>query len=166
MRFLIIAVVLIIFITNVHAQKPLKRYLNHAESNWGSYTLVFVSGTANGTMDVLQFKYQKSVFPRNGDKLLGLSEQWWNPDLSWTNKYKNWPIDQRAAWPGAKTWSSFLTDGWHANQTLYLKTGQIAIITYKAPPKKSEWWFYLLDAAAYSLLFSAGWHLSNEVLIK
>jgi hypothetical protein len=152
---------------NTYAQKPVKRYLNHAKENWGSYALVFTSGTANGTMDVLQFKYQKSVFPSESDeKFLGLSEKWWNPDLSWQNKYKDWPADQRAAWPGAKTWSVWATDGWHASKTLSLKTGQIAVVVYKPPPKKSEWWFYVLDAVAYSILFSSGWHLSNELLIR
>ena len=65
----------------------------------------------NAIMDVLAFKFKRSVF-RN------MNEQYWNPAKSWRNKYKNKMAYQGAAFPGSTTTLSFVTDAWHLFQML------------------------------------------------
>lgn len=91
--------------------------------------LMLLAGATNGVMDTLQFHYGQSVFPTDpGEKLLGGSRQYWDPKVSWENKYKNYPDDQRPAFPFSKTALVFLTDGWHLFQFLMLTAFQLAVI--------------------------------------
>ena len=130
-------------------------YWQHLWSNKWSFSLSIVSGYADGTADVLRDKYSSSVFKN-------ANEQFWNPSVSWVNKYKDWPTDTRAAFPGSKTWLVWMTDGWHLSKTIHLKSIQGAILTYNRPKHKRWWW--LADFAIHSISFSAGWHLANKIL--
>ena len=42
--------------------------------------LYCLSGICDAVIDTLQFHYSKSIFTK-------YNEQWWNPAISWTNKY-------------------------------------------------------------------------------
>lgn len=83
----------------------------------------------NGVMDTLQFHYDTSIFPRAKDEtFLWGDRQYWDPDLSWENKYKDWPLDPRPAFPGATTWLVGLTDGWHLAQTAMFSCFILAVL--------------------------------------
>lgn len=71
-----------------------------------------------GIADTLQFHFMDSVFNR-----VGLRPRFWNPKLSWENKYKRdksghliQPLTPR--FPGSTTFLVFLTDGWHLFEAL------------------------------------------------
>lgn len=172
-----ITLLLILLSATLNAQ-----YFQHLKRQVAPVSLWYVSGLFDGAADMMRDKYSVSVFPQDNELLLGRSRQFWNPYESWTNKYRNWPTDTRAAWPGAKTWSVSLSDGWHLSKTLHLKAAQAASVMYQPPIEynwlpsyegqepptriKPKWWWKLADAAIMSLSFSAGWHTSELLLIR
>ena len=67
--------------------------------------LVAISGIFEAVMDKLQFHYGKSIFK------MYKKQQYWNPKLSWTNKYKD---DLKTPkFLCSTTCLVFLTDAWH-----------------------------------------------------
>ncbi len=71
------------------------------------YILLFaLSGLAEAIMDTLQFHYGKSIFKN-------FKQEFWDPSISWKNKYKD---GEPAAGPkfwGSTTFFVGITDGWH-----------------------------------------------------
>jgi len=84
--------------------------------------LIFIALAAicNAIMDVLQFHYENSIFCKTNDMPHSKRNQYWNPEISWLNKYiggddtkglrKIWFMDYPA----------FLTDGWHLFKSLMI----------------------------------------------
>lgn len=80
--------------------------------------LVLMAGMANGLMDDIQFHYSESVVSQ-------WDEQFWNPEISWKNKYA---IDDhgalirplKARFFGSTTFLVSITDGWHLLKFIFL----------------------------------------------
>ena len=70
--------------------------------------LLFISAVAKAIMDKLSFHYSSSVFPK-----LTKAENFWNPQFSWRNKYKNGDSKQGEKFLGSSTIFVGLTDAWH-----------------------------------------------------
>lgn len=109
--------------------------------------LVFSSGIFEGVMDHLQFHYDGS-------------DPFWQPDISWKNKYRNRDPAQGMTFRGR--YMVFTTDGWHLmkfgrNATLF------AAITIKMSEKK-KWYVYLAEGAAYWAINRAGFNVSYKLL--
>jgi hypothetical protein len=68
----------------------------------------------------LQFHYNESYFVR-------LNPKFWDPQISWTNKYKNNDPKQGEKFFGSTTFLVMLSDGFHFFQTLFLTCIFIAI---------------------------------------
>jgi hypothetical protein len=66
-----------------------------------------IAAVSESIMDTLQFHYYNSIFKSFKNELF------WNPEISWKNKYKNGnPLDgERFLF--SKTLFVGLTDGWH-----------------------------------------------------
>lgn len=78
---------------------------------------IILAGCANGIMDTLQFHYAKSKWAR-------LNPLFWNPSISWKNKYKtdkegNLLEPLRPKYPGSTTWLVWTTDAWHLFKFIY-----------------------------------------------
>lgn len=119
--------------------------------------LSFLAGLADGTRDVLSFRYTQSVFPQTADEqLLGGNEQYWNPALSWRNKWAGGDPAQGEAFPlssGALVW---LTDGWHLMQFIMLTAFQLAIALPVVRLLRLRWWWVIIALVPLKLAFSAG----------
>lgn len=89
------------------------------------YLLIFISGVAKACMDTLQFHYYNSKFDN------GKLNEFLNPQFSWKNKYKNGDKEQGERFFGSTTIFSFLTDGWHLFQSIFLTTLFASIVLYK-----------------------------------
>jgi len=162
MKALLLNIALLLALPTLNAQ-----YWQHVKDNALSYSFMFTGGLANGVSDALQHKYSRTAFPqREGEELFGLERDFYDPDISWVRKYKNWPEDKRPRYPGAKTWLVWTTDAWHLSKTVQLKSMQIAVITYRPAKGRSKWWWFIADVGLQSLCFSAGFHLSQELIIK
>jgi len=102
-----------------------------------SVILMILAGILNSCMDVLQFKYQNSIFK------FWKSQQWIDPSKSSQNK---WKYDEFGMWTGEKFFGSstflvFLTDFWHLCKFLMLLSISAAIIFYTP---LVNWWIDIL----------------------
>ena len=88
-----------------------------------SYSFIILASIFNAVMDILQYKYSQSVFNN-------LSNKWWNPKISWKNKYKNGLKEQGPAFVGSTTIFVFITDAWHFFKTLMIMSFIFSVIFY------------------------------------
>jgi len=76
-----------------------------------------LAGMFKGFMDALRFHYRESFFRKFKN------EQFWNPKISWVNKYNRILFDEGMKVPkftGSTTYFVWLTDGFHLLQMIYL----------------------------------------------
>lgn len=112
--------------------------------------LILASGAFEGVMDHLQFHYDKP-------------DQFWNPDLSWRNKYRNHDPQQGRTFAGK--YMVWTTDGWHAmkfGRNLSMFAG-FAIHINKTGVKK-RWYVYILEGVSYWAINRAGFTLTYNLL--
>lgn len=75
-----------------------------------TFLLICINGLSEAICDVLQHKYDQSVF--NSSKF---KEQFWNPSLSWMNKHVDGSKFKKLLF---KTVLVFTTDAWHLFKTI------------------------------------------------
>ena len=119
--------------------------------------LMFISGFADATAEALKHKYD-----RVGGKWHFDDDQYWDPKISWTNKYKNHDPAQGEAFFGSKTFLVWTTDGYYMTRMVRNLTC-VAAITLNIGEQK-VWWRYLLEAVMYYLSFTMGFNLAYEVI--
>lgn len=73
---------------------------------WVVVILLIISGIAKAVQDTLDFHYWKSIFSK------ATLESWWNPNMSWENKYKWFPNSKILTWLISNP-LVFITDAWH-----------------------------------------------------
>ena len=82
-----------------------------------------VGSAANAVMDKISFHFDKSIF---WDK----DKRFWNPAISWINKWKDGdPLKGESFW-GSSRWFVSLTDAWHRFKSfqLWCYAAAVAII--------------------------------------
>jgi len=91
------------------------------------FIIFITAGILEGMMDVIQFHYPTSKFSTLSNP------QFYNPELSWRNKYKNNDPSMGEKFLGSTTIFVGLTDAWHLFKTIrtfMLFFGIIIIITF------------------------------------
>lgn len=153
LRVVLIAAILFIigaFLIKSHAQTVHESRTFKASEHVAPAVLVFASGAFEGVMDHLQFHYDKP-------------NQFWNPDISWQNKYRNRDVSQgRTFWGKYMVWT---TDGWHMmkfGRNITLFSGFVLHIN-KTQVKK-RWYWYMLEGAGYWAINRAGFNLTYYIL--
>ena len=121
-------------------------------------TAMFLAGAANGVNQDLLFHYNEfeSTFPN-------ANPQYWNPDLSWRNKYLNGDPAQGEKFPGSSTIFVSLTDGYHSTilaRNLFITT------SICLSPQTRGWKPFLTKTLVYSLSYGLGFELVYGKLIK
>ncbi len=141
---LIIAILLIIGAFTMKSCAQFK-----AREHVAPAVLVFASGAFEGVMDHLQFHYDKP-------------NQFWNPDISWQNKYRNRDVSQgRTFWGKYMVWT---TDGWHMmkfGRNLTMFAGFTLKVTNGT---KKRWYWYVIEGAGYWAINRAGFNLTYYIL--
>lgn len=125
--------------------------------------LVFFAGVANGITDTLQFHYERS-FARKWNP------QFWDPALSWKNKYLKdkagnllKPLEPRFF--GSTTFLVFITDAWHLFKFLHYACLRVLLVWLALPMIGISGYWY--NIAAYLALWAsqaAGFHLFYTIL--
>ena len=130
--------------------QQVKQYLKH---NAVSLSLCFAGGAFDGFNEVLDFDYPafKRTFPKANDNF-------WNPNISWQNKWKNGNLDEGRRFPGSTTIFVWTTDGYHLTKTMTKACITASIVLHIG--KKQRWWKYGLDFLTYSVAYSAGFNLT------
>ena len=135
---------------------------------WGlivlSVVLYALAGLFNGVMDTLQFHYESSPFPKGS--------LFWNPVISWRNKYKNGDSSQGPRFPGSTTIFVLLTDGWHLMKALNLASYRLALVFVGAafwqfsetPWQNTASWAAIWVALIF--VHSGGFHLTYSIILK
>lgn len=121
--------------------------------------LLFAEGICKGVCDTLQFHYSISIFA-------GKNALFWNPRVSWKNKYKNGDPDQGATFPGSTTVFVMFTDGWHLFDFLRILCGVVALLAAVG----IDWNFTLLQAVIFLtaalIVHAAGFYLMYRYVLK
>jgi hypothetical protein len=113
--------------------------------------LPFVAGALWALHETLQHHW--GYFER---KHPNANAQWWNPALSWKNKYRNSdPNEGRTCWPVQVTDAKHLLVLGH-NATLFGAGVSIGL------GKPRKWWRYAIDAGVSLLSYSAGNYLTYQ----
>ena len=149
-----IAVILFLFPSICWGQQREFRLLEEIPS----MSTMFLAGAFNGASQDLLFHHDEfeATFPNT-------DPQFWDPEISWTNKYKNGDPLQGARFPGSTTILVGTTDGYHA----MLSSRDIMIVTSIALSSKSRSWkHFLKKTAAYTIAYGAGFHLTYRTIIK
>lgn len=145
------------FFSDAPATKPVKRGLWDIDFRSYKVTvpLLFASGIWDGLNEVLHTHY-----PRFQARFPNANPGWWNPAISWENK---WKIDADGSvmtgfdrFPGSSTVFVFVTDGYHATRAadhLFLYAGIALNIG-----ERKRWTHYLVDVGLHSLARSIGFN--------
>jgi hypothetical protein len=84
-------------------------------------TLILLSGISKGIQDQLMFHWGKGWTSK-------LNPLFWNPAVSWKNKYKNGDPEQGEKFWGSTTIFVGFTDAWHLFANLRENANRLAII--------------------------------------
>jgi len=123
-------------------------------------TIIFLifAALAKSIMDVLQFHYKRTPFAKLGN------QQWWNPKISHSNKYKNNSVLSGEKFPGSVTIFVWVTDAWHFFQMIFLTFMFLSIVFYN--PIFNLTYGFLLDFIIYRIVFGVVFTLSYNKLKK
>jgi hypothetical protein len=115
--------------------------------------LMIAAGIFKAVMDTLQFHFFKSVFASKAKEPSQaiMEDRFWNPELSWENKWKNGDKAQGEKFLGSSTVFVFTTDAWHLFQFFFLNTMILAIVLYE--PLINWWADFLIYAAVMKSVF-------------
>lgn len=119
-----------------------------------SFAAMFVSGMADGLNQTLEYRYSnfKKIFPNANDKF-------WNPAISWTNKWKNGVESNGEKFIGSSSVFVAFTDGYHATR-LVEHLGMSGSVALKINLfQKKRWYFYVIDVARYWIVNRIGFVL-------
>lgn len=87
--------------------------------------LIFCAAIFNAVMDVITYKFDESIF----SKVVRL-KWYFDPRISWRNKYKNGDPTQGPAFPFSTSILCAITDLWHLAKNIMLVLLYIAITCY------------------------------------
>lgn len=121
--------------------------------------LLLFAGSFEGIMDTLQFHYYNSIFIKFNN------QSFWNPEVSWGNKWKAGdPLNGPAFWGSSSAFVS-LTDAWHLFKlfrNVFLFVG-ISSIAYNADTIFHLFIYVVIARSVYGLGF---WITYNKICKK
>lgn len=126
--------------------------------------LVVLAGACNGVMDALQFHYSKTGFLEEST--------FWNPEISWKNKYRGGDPSNGPAFFLSTTVLVFLTDGWHLFKFLYfgfIRAAFVVLLAELFPVRFTGEFKFLFWAFVWGVLSwvqAAGFHLTYSLIFK
>ena len=121
--------------------------------------LMFVSGCFDANAEVLRINYNQfdAVFTN-------ANQQFWNPDISYQNKWKNGDYKQGEKFLFSSTALVWTTDGYHLMRTLRNCT-MVAALTINIGDKK-PFKQYLIEALIYYVSYTAGFNFTYNLIYK
>jgi len=113
--------------------------------------LVMLAGAAKGFNETLQFHWKSfhSKFP-------DANPDWYNPAVSWRNKYEGGNPDSGPKFPLSTSVLVMFTDQYHLNN--FINRGALtAALVIKIGEGKKSLGYYLKDLLFYTATYQAGW---------
>lgn len=118
--------------------------------------LISIAAACNAVMDKVSFHYSHSIFAN-------LNELFWNPNLSWKNKYKNGDQEQGERFPFSATALVMFTDAWHLFKSIMI-TALVTAIIVSIPGIKELW--YIGAWLGARLLYAVVFHLFFHIIFE
>lgn len=122
-------------------------------------TLLFISGGCDATSEVLRINY--SQFEKVHTKA---NEQYWNPKVSYVNKWKNGDYTQGEKFFLSSTALVWTTDGYHMLRMIRNSTMITAIVIPIG--KRKNWKQYAAEAIIYYGAYTTGFNLMYNGVYK
>ena len=160
-KICLLFLVLLLIAPQMNAQKKFRKYLITGSA-------MFVSGMLDGTIETIQWHYDQGFKP----KFPNANQQFWNPALSWKNKYKGNDPAMGPKFYGSTTAFAFTTDAYHLLRTVNRAINTVAIAgyansTYKSKQTKREKLKTVItDFLILTAIRSAGFTLTYGVMFK
>jgi len=116
--------------------------------------LIFIAGVSKGFNETLEFHWKgfRHMFQ-------DVNRQWFDPEVSWRNKYKNGDPDAGPRFPLSTTVFVMFTDQYHLNNFIN-KLAWTSAIVIKLGEGKKPLKYYLLDMVYYTACHQAGFALT------
>jgi len=108
----------------------------------------------NSLMDVLQFRYSKSIFAEEG-----MNQKFFDPKISWQNKWKNGNSEEGEVYPGSSTMFVLFTDAWHLFQFGMFTCFNVIILILINKIRKLRWYQFVLLFFGMNFLFGLTFEL-------
>jgi len=149
-------IVLLLFSLTTQAQvktdKANKWHLDRKKYLTGGF--VFVAGASKGFNETLMFHWKafRHSFPK-------ANPEWFNPNISWRNKYKNGDSEAGAKFPLSTSVLVAFTDQYHLNNFIN-KAAWTSALVIKIGEKKKPFKQYLWDILYYTACHQAGFALT------
>lgn len=123
-------------------------------NRWLTGGLIFVAGAGKGFNETLLFHWKEFYrqFPN-------VNPKWFNPAISWRNKYKNHDPKAGAKFPLSTSVLVMLTDQYHLNSFIN-RTAWATTVAIKIGEGKKPFKHYLLDFLYYTICHQAGFALT------
>ena len=120
--------------------------------------LTFSAGVFEGTAEALKFHYPAV------DSKLSLNDNFWNPSISWRNKYKNNDPLQGNAFIGSTTFLVWTTDGYHLTRMMR----NICIMTCISIKigERQRWYEYIFEAIIAYISYQLGFTVSYDIIFN
>lgn len=124
------------------------------------YSSAYVSGFAEGMQDAISFHYNdfKGVHP-------SVNDQFWNPEISWKNKWKNGDKSQGEKFFGSSSFLVWTADAWHGLKAIN-RVGTIGASIIIPIGTKKKWTYYAKELAIGYLINRAGFYTSYNLIYK
>lgn len=136
----------------------------YSQINWKRelvpISFFFVAGSFEGTAETLKWHYDK--FEK---RFSNSNSKYWNPEESWTRKYKDGNPINGPAYFGSTTFLVWTTDGYHLSRTTK-NTLLLVGMLFTPDLKGQRWWVYLVKASVYSASYMLGFHLTYSLIFK
>jgi hypothetical protein len=116
-----------------------------------------IAGISDGTNEEISHHYRdfKKIFPNANDR-------YWDPNISWKNKYKNGDPTQGPKHFGSTTFLVWTTDGYH--MTRFIKNTMIVTSISLSVRQKRKFKDFLVSALAHTAAYHIGFFLSYDIV--
>ncbi|MBF0246186.1 MAG: hypothetical protein HQL31_13115, partial [Planctomycetes bacterium] len=116
--------------------------------------LTFSAAVSNAVMDTLQFRYEQSVFANDS-----FSEAYFNPKVSWKNKWKNGDPKEGERYLGSSTVFVLFTDAWHLAQFFMFSFFELIFVYTYYFFKKPKWYVLILQFLVLHFVLGSSFEL-------
>lgn len=95
-----------------------------------------------------------------------LNQEFWNPQISWRNKWKDGDITKGEKFFGSSTFLSLFTDGWHLCKFLFILFLIISIVSALSVLGVifTAWYGYIVVSIIYSFVWFVGFEFTYRNL--
>ncbi len=124
-----------------------------------SLVLFLLAAICDAIRDKITHHYNKSIFKK-------FKEKWWNPKISWRNKYVDGDLKKGFRYKFPLSFLNNFTDAWHTFKVIEIMLLATAIII-QLSDFGFGWWIYLAYFAAFGLAWNIPFNLFyNKILSK